>query len=292
MKGPGQQVEAPGLHPPDPMWAFFFSGTRDAEGNTISPHCVRANASVVVNGDAVDTTLDGWTFGFIQVEWIETNRAEYHGEKNEDGSALLRLDRPPFRRELACRDTPDDNTGNQLFYDWQFVNFPAPVKVTFPHTIRVDGWNDSPQHYYPLQVFNTKRRKWNFLHEVQIEFHFLTVFSALSPTRVITHLAHFFWYLHWQVRFQPPSFVDRTNLVTPADFANAALQWPFTLVDGKKGNNFEVSPTFRGAPVARTHREQAMVRLLDPKVHTAQSCNAIGNAPLPPLREELVWVDF
>lgn len=47
----------------------------------------------------------GWTLGFIQLQWIETNWAYYQGEKNTGGSCLVRRDRPPARPAQGCRDT-------------------------------------------------------------------------------------------------------------------------------------------------------------------------------------------
>lgn len=37
----------------------------------------------------------GWTLGFIQVLWIETNWAYYRGQFNGDGSTFLQIARAP-----------------------------------------------------------------------------------------------------------------------------------------------------------------------------------------------------
>ncbi len=98
-----------------------------------------------------------------------------------------------------------------------------------------------------------------------MEFHFLTVFSARDPGGVFTHLAHFYWNVHWQARFRP------------ANFANLALPWTVTLVPG--GNARNVSPVIAGAPTAsaKSRRETAMVAALtDPTL--TDNCNDIAQA--------------
>ncbi len=67
--------------------ADFTCGTHDAAGN-ITTACITRDAQVRVNGGATDT-LAGWTFGIIQVQWIETNWGHYKGQAKTDGSIFL-----------------------------------------------------------------------------------------------------------------------------------------------------------------------------------------------------------
>jgi hypothetical protein len=136
------------------------------------------------------------------------------------------------------------------------------------------------------------------LREVQLEFHFLTVFAARDPAGVFTHLAHFYWNVHWQARFRP------------ASFANLTQAWHIHLVPG--GNARNIGPFHHGLPQPTNARERAMIAaLVDPSL--VNNCNDIAGAaatnvdpladtptPLAPpsmssnanRRESKIWIDF
>ena len=55
---------------------------------------------------AVETaTPAGWTFGWMQAEWCETNWTYFRGQHNNDGSVFRQRGRTPARSSRACRDT-------------------------------------------------------------------------------------------------------------------------------------------------------------------------------------------
>jgi len=296
--GPGQQVpRAPSPQNNHANDADFTCGTVNAAGNpTVA--CISADASVQVNGAAGDSLL-GWTFGFIQVQWIETNWGHYRGRLNNHGSLFLQRARPPGRRNQACRDTIGAGTAGNFFYDPAFTTAPFPPgPAAFPAVINVPGWNDTPGDFYRLRELNSTTGQTNFLREVQLEFHFLTVYSARDPFGAFIHLAHFYWNVHWQARF------------SPANFTNLTLPWHVRLIPG--GNARNIGPVHQGIPTATNARERAMIAALNDAT-LVNNCNDIAGtaatsvdpvpdtpAPLGPpaiapganRREDKVWHNF
>jgi hypothetical protein len=155
----------------------------------------------------------GWTLGFIQAEWVDTNWLYYRGEHNNDGSILFQRSRPPSRPVKACRDV---DPATDIFYTDSW-NLPA-VKLTdsFPLTLKVDH-SDRPKDSCDGVVLNSKTGKNNFLREAQLEFLFCTVLTARDPTGRYFHLKSFYWNVRWQARFQPFSFASPMGVwhVTP-----------------------------------------------------------------------------
>ena len=152
--------------------------------------------------------------------------------------------------------------------------------------------------FLSVAQLNSQTGQINFLREVQLEFHFLTVFSARDPLGAFTHLAHFYWNVHWQARFQP------------ANFTNLALPWHVQLVPG--GNARNIGPVQHGIPNPTNARERAMVAALSSPT-LVNNCNDIAGtaanavdpvadtpAPLAPpaiapnanRRESKVWANF
>ncbi len=265
----GPSVQTP--RAPSPMIdhdndADFTCGTIDVT-NALVEACISADASVQVNG-AADDSLAGWTFGFIQVQWIETNWGYYRGQFNNHGSIFVQQGRPPARSTQVCRDTNRNIPVGNFFFDPAMSTAPFPRgPAAFPATINVNNWNDTPRTFYPLVQMNSKKSQPNFLREVQLEFHFLTVFSARDPHGAFTHLAHFFWNVHWQARFQP------------ANFANLAQRWNVQVMTAGGGFGRNVGKVIKGAPTASpaSRRETAMVAALTDR-NLVDSCNDIADA--------------
>jgi hypothetical protein len=188
----------------------------------------------------------GWTLGFIQLQWIETNWGYYQGEKDVDGSVLVRRDRPPARPAQGCRDTLAD--GGILFdnkpgLDRAVAGAGTPFPINMTATFS-DGPNDS----YALTRVNSRTKKTNFLREVQLEFHFCTILALMDPDagarvralldleNAFQYLKHVFWNVHWQAKFLPTKFADVT------------APWTITPSGGALGNAANASRTFDGGP--------------------------------------------
>jgi hypothetical protein len=244
--------------------ADFISGVVDVQGNPqFGQECINADASVMVHGAAGDS-LAGWTFGFMQVQGIETNWGDYRGEKDPEGSMTLQRGRPPARRIQVCRDATKTGRKVDFFFDSKSVTAPFPSgPAAFPMAIEVNNWADTPGEFYRLRERNSKTGNVNFLHEVQVELPFLTVFAARDPAGAFTFLAHFFWNVHWQARFRPASFAD------------LAQPWNVQLVPG--GNAKNVGPVLLGDPQPANARERAMLAALtDPDLEN--NCNNLRDA--------------
>jgi hypothetical protein len=174
----------------------------------------------------------GWQIGWIQAQWIETNWGEYRGQFDRDGGIFLQRGRPPARPLGACRDT--SRAVNTIFTDpgdpKEFAQLPGGP---YPVTVSVQT-NDKPGESYNQIETNSITGKPNFLHEIQLEFHFCTVLTVRDPANRFHHLAHFLWNIHWQVRFQPTAF-------PPTD-----AQWTTLPVAG--GNRSHASIAFGGGP--------------------------------------------
>ncbi len=162
---------------------------------------ITADGSVILTGSQPAV---GWTLGFIQVEWVDTNWLYYRGEHDHDGSIFFQRSRPPARPIKACRDV---DPATDIYYtdSWNLpkVN-PADA---FPLTLTVSH-SDKPSDGCDLLALNSKTHKNNFLREAQMEFLFCTVLTARDPAGKYHHLKSFYWNVRWQATFQPAHFAD------------------------------------------------------------------------------------
>jgi hypothetical protein len=249
--GPGvQDPVAPSIK--DFTTAFFESGVRDIDNKVLQP-TITADAQVTVEGDPGDN-LAGWRFGFIQILRLETNWAYYRGQFNKHGSLFLQRGRCPGLTGRACLDKEE---WPGFFYSKNSTTDPfQPTPVGFPVTVSVTGWNDAPGDDFRLREKNSLTGKVNFLREAQMGMLFCTLFSAQDPAGKLHHLAHFYWNVRWEARFQPADFTDPLGVA-----------WHVHPTPGGNGRN--VSHVFQGAPSDR----RFMDVLLVPPVLT---CNEIS----------------
>jgi hypothetical protein len=229
---------------------------------------IRATGEVKLQGAAGDS-LAGWQLGFIQAEWIETNWADYRGQVDRDGSVFLQRARPPARPAQACRDTV--GPVSDIWYNTGVVGTaaagtPFPARLTSTHY-------DRPAESYPLVINNATTGKVNFLHEVQLEFHFCFVLTLRDPGLVFHHLKCLYWNVHWQARFRP------------ASYAAPAGAWTVTNVAG--GHAANVGHVIDGRPTDR----RFVGVLTSPQ---GANCNAVAaNASTSPIkREARTWQNF
>lgn len=215
----------------------------------------------------------GWILGLIQLQWIETNWGYYRGQTNADGSCFLQRARPPARPAQGCRDTLSDgaifvDSSPDLDRTVAAAGAPFPIRLTA-------SFSDAPNDFYPLTRSNSLTGRVNFLHEVQLEFHFCTVLSLRNPAGAFQHLKHFLWNVHWQARFKP------TN------FANLAAPWKITPTGGALGNTANVSGIADGGPTER--KFTTIITAVG-----APNCNrvAANAANAPNSRESRVWDNF
>jgi hypothetical protein len=195
----------------------------------------------------------GWQVGWVQAQWIETNWGDYRGQQDHDGSIFIQRARPPARAHQACRDT--SGPVGDIFTDPTDIREFKPIPPgAFPISVRVES-NDPPGEAYPLILTNAHTGKPNFLHEVQLEFHFCTVLTVRDPGRTFHHQAHFYWNLHWQFRFHPLAFPAPTD-----------AQWTSHRVAA--GTSAHHSHAFSGKPtdarfsgVLTTHQTDSCVNL-------------------------------
>jgi hypothetical protein len=159
-----------------------------------------------------------------QSVWIETSWGEYRGQFDKDGSIFVQRARPPARPFQACRDTsgPVGDIFTSPNDPLEFSTIPAGP---FPIHVAVES-NDPPGEGYDLILTNSLTGKPNFLHEVQLEFHFCTVLTVRDPGLRFHHQAHFYWNVHWQYRFRPHVFPaptdDQWKLPVPVPGGNGA----------------------------------------------------------------------
>jgi len=80
----------------------------------------------------------GWTLGFIQLKFIDTDWAYYRGKLNQDGSSFLQYSRPPPLPTGGCRDTlkvggifVDNNPGLDKTVVAAGASFPATMSAAF-----------------------------------------------------------------------------------------------------------------------------------------------------------------
>ena len=234
-------VNPPTLNPPD---VGFTSGW------------IRMLGRAQVNGSPTDN-CNGYRFGFLQTEWVETNRAYYRGRFDRDGSVSVYRDRA--RPQRTCSDTV---AGGPWYY-----NTTSPVGCNTPVSL---NFSDSPREFYPLIRVNSKTGKRNYLHSVNLGFMFVTVWSTQKPDNRFRHFRSVYWNVRWHYRFR------LTNFATP----NSAGSWS---VRRLRGTGAAKSGIISGAPADRRV----------PIYTTAQAlnCNAIANltANNPVIREKNRW---
>jgi hypothetical protein len=239
---------------------------------------LRADCQCQITGLPIDNPA-GWTLGVIQLLWVTTNWAYYRGQNNGDGDCFLQYTRPPARPAQACRDTV---APWEIFVDLKpFNKTVAQVGQPFPITMKA-VLEDRPVITYPFTRVNSLTGNYNFLREVQIEWHFCTVLSLRNPeplrgavSGTYHHLKHFFWNLHWHAQFEPTNYADVTKL------------WTITKMGGSMGNSANVSRVFDCGPT-------------DPKftnIITAPAtpiCKIVGlNAQKHPnMQESAVWQNY
>ncbi|WP_419809752.1 hypothetical protein [Sphingomonas sp.] len=239
---------------------------------------LEAIGSVVFHGAAGDSTA-GWTVGFVQAQWIETNWAFYQGAADHDGSLFVQRARPPSRPHQACFDS---TAAGSAFYAnaaepaqipagghtaLPFVA-PLPANPVFPLTVQAFH-ADRPGDQYDLGRQNVKTGAVNLLHDAQLEFAFCAILVVREPSGQRHFLKGFYWNVNWQNHFRTTS--------------NAASV-PTAL---RAGTHANVGHIFEGRPNDRRFADiftQA----------TPINCNAVAGAAAanPNVREETRWHSF
>jgi hypothetical protein len=239
---------------------------------------IRATGEVTLLGSPGDSAA-GWTVGFVQVQWIETNWCYYRGQTANDGSIFIQRARPPARPNQACCDCVDGSPPSRLFYsvtpgDGEIATGAAgavfPLKLTVSHFDRpADAVNLVEVNAHPASGL----AKPNFLAESQMEFHFCTILSVREPAGAFHHLQSFYWNVHWEATFQPVNFTNppssfRINVVRAGSSANV-------------GNIIQGTPT-----------DRRFIGILN-SVPT-ESCNQVATKEVtgPNRHEAPIWKNF
>lgn len=233
-----------------------------------SEKAIEATGKCQLTGLSSDNAA-GWTLGFIQVQHVETNWAYYRGAINADGAAFVHRSSKEARGAEICRDAK--SKGDIWFQNKAGKDLAVAATGTFPISLEAVFY-DGPFETYDLYRKNTKTTKFNYLREVQLEFHFCTVLSLKSPGGTYQHLKHFLWNMHWQARF---------------DVANPETSSPtFTVVpvSGKSANCANVSPIADGGPVDHKRLEALLSS-------SAPNCNDLAKktSDSPSIRESATW---
>jgi len=230
---------------------------------------IQAAGEVTLNGAAGDNPT-GWTLGFIQAQWIETNWGYYRGQTNNDGSVFIQRGRAPARPARGCRDTVGPVA--DIWY-YKSVLGTAAAGATFPLKLTSTHY-DRPSDSYPLATTNNKTKKLNFLSEVQLEFHFCFVLTLRDPSLKFHHLKCVYWNVLWQAKFAATGYA-----------APAGSGWSVTPVAG--GNGAHVGHVIDGAPNdARFNNVLTSVQ--------GANCNVFANHETtnPNRSESRVWQNF
>ena len=169
-----------------------------------------AAGSVTLSGKPGDS-LAGWTVGFVQAQWIETNWGMYRGAAQSDGSPFLQRARAPARPRQARFDSLGHGSP---FYGLASTppqpagvgGAPLPVVVSspghpsFPSTVAV-GHYDSLADTFDRRRVDGVTGRTNELREAQLEFEFCAALVARSPVGRLRILRAFYWNTNWQTRF-------------------------------------------------------------------------------------------
>ncbi|MBS1828879.1 MAG: hypothetical protein JST93_26490 [Acidobacteria bacterium] len=237
----------------------------DMEFNSVA---IEASAECQLTGIEGDNPA-GWTLGFIQVQFLETNWGYYRGAIDADGSAYVNRGSSTLRGATHCRDTK--SKGEIWFQNLSGKDLALASNGKLPMTLKVQLM-DGPHETYPLYHMNSLTKKYNFLREVQLEFHFCTVLALMNPSKQYQFLKHFLWNMHWQATFQPSSFTDSDPT------------WTVMLNSNKLANSGNCSQIAEGGPID----PKIKAVLTDP---TAANCNEIaGLGAAAKMMESRSWV--
>lgn len=223
----------------------------DMEFNSVA---IEASAECSITGNASDNPA-GWTLGFIQVQFLETNWGYYRGAVNADGSAFVNRGSSKTRGATHCRDTK--SSGEIWFQNLAGKDLAVAAAGTLPMKLTVELM-DGPHETYPLFHMNSLTKKHNYLREVQLEFHFCTVLALMSPAREYQFLKHFLWNMHWQATFQPSSFTD------------SSPTWTVNLNSSQLANSGNCSQIAEGGPLDAKIKDALTSA-------TAANCNALAS---------------
>ena len=250
----------------------------DPQPDTTNDLMVFASDGITLNGACQLTGADadaraGWTLGFIQIKWINTQWSYYRGAANADGSTFLQYARPPALAQRSCRDTLtvgnifiDNDPANNMTVASASDSFPIDMSAQF---------SDAPRRLFPMTYTNPQTLKPNYLREAQAEMHFCSVLSLMSPDGVYRHLKSIYWNVHWQATFEV------------ANAGTTSANWSFTKPGEASANSATVSRMIDGGPT-----ETKFVSVLT----TPQSvtCNLLIRAAFanPNVRSSRVWANF
>jgi hypothetical protein len=224
---------------------------------TASP--IRATGEVTLLGDPGDSAI-GWTLGFVQLRWIETNWCFYRGKTYYDGSIFIQ--RPPDRPGRGCCDCVEGSNPSRMFYS----TIPSHGEIalgagnSFPLKLAVTHFNQ-PFDSVNLVELNAhpglSSVRPNFITESQTEFYFCTVLSVREPGGAFHHLKAFYWNVHWETTFKVTNFTDPADgleiyVIRTGSHANVGRMTDGEPIDGRFRSLLHSVPTTSCNQVTQT----------------------------------------
>ena len=166
---------------------------------------ISASGTVDLTGSPGESVA-GWTLGYIQMMFVNTDYTRYRGATVRDGSMLLTQN-----TQRLCRDT--DPAQVDVWYDpaAQGVTggrgtFVAPAGAVIAPNGRftlTSGYNDAPGDSNPAVQNNAITGSQNFAHKVHWAFAFCMILTAREPAprRSFHFLKHCYWNVRWEANF-------------------------------------------------------------------------------------------
>jgi hypothetical protein len=167
---------------------------------------MRAEADVPLVDSVPGSFTGDWKFGYIQLEYAETNYARYRGRQEAHGSTLS-----TSSRRFLVRDT--DERAPDVWYDppsggidgtgrgTQVLRFTTPIPASRRLMTRV-VISDVPRQSFPTRITNASTGFFNFLHHMESTFKFCTILTAQEPNNGRFHfLKHFYWNMDFEAFF-------------------------------------------------------------------------------------------
>ena len=214
-------IQPGGPDPNAPLTKTLLSGAAQLR----SPE-IEARATVTVRGTAGDD-VGLWRLGFIQLKYITSDWVHYRGEKDEEGSVFLAMDRPPSRQPGYCRDTVASDTIGGVFQRLPFVGpiifyhgeqgldasmfadlstAVLPLGAVVPASGHFDvrlRFTDQPQRFYDLMKVNSKTSRFNWMYSLMNSAAYATVLAVQKgPGQPIEALKYFQWNVRWRAHFE------------------------------------------------------------------------------------------
>ena len=182
---------------------YISPDTVPATNNNQNPVNLTGEVDVFVDTkDEVDQVLNGsWFFGFLQVARIKEMSASWEGRRNGEGSVSLFVFGFPVSNDVVALDS--DPTDQPFFSRVPHAGFARRQQPGQRRLVHVSaGISDHPNYRDALVTANSLTKTKNFLHLLNFNVEFTSIFVGRDGNGPIQPIAHLEWILDLAAEFK------------------------------------------------------------------------------------------